>query len=168
MYNLFFLSFSVQINVKIEALQLGLRSRSFPDIRRYAIQLELRVCVDFLLPNIQSSSSLLDRISAAAMKNVEQRPKKSNIKGDFQAFELALKLAKIFFLFSQHTVPKGSVIVHCPFGQNFARNYFAFKFMFFFVAQFEFHVKKVEYNIVHVPDCILPYFFCTSLILASF
>ena len=105
MYNLFFLSFSVQINVKIEALQLGLRSRSFPDIRRYAIQLELRVCVDFLLPNIQSSSSLLDRISAAAMKNVEQRPKKSNIKGDFQAFELALKLAKIF-LFSQHTVPK--------------------------------------------------------------
>ena len=97
MYNLFFLSFSVQINVKIEALQLGLRSRSFPDIRRYAIQLELRVCVDFLLPNIQSSSSLLDRISAAAMKNVEQRPKKSNIKGDFQAFELALKLAKIFF-----------------------------------------------------------------------
>ena len=44
MYNLFFLSFSVQINVKIEALQLGLRSRSFPDIRRYAIQLELRVC----------------------------------------------------------------------------------------------------------------------------
>ena len=45
MYNLFFLSFSVQINVKIEALQLGLRSRSFPDIRRYAIQLELRVCV---------------------------------------------------------------------------------------------------------------------------
>ena len=76
MYNLFFLSFSVQINVKIEALQLGLRSRSFPDIRRYAIQLELRVCVDFLLPNIQSSSSLLDRISAAAMKNVEQKPKK--------------------------------------------------------------------------------------------
>ena len=39
-------------------------------------------------------------------------------------------------------MPKGSVIVHCPFGQNFARNYFAFKFMFFFVAQFEFHVKK--------------------------
>lgn len=102
MYNLFFLSFSVQINVKIEALQLGLRSRSFPDIRRYAIQLELRVCVDFLLPNIQSSSSLLDRISAAAMKNVEQRPKKSNIKGDFQAFELALKLAKIFFVLSTH------------------------------------------------------------------
>ena len=100
MYNLFFLSFSVQINVKIEALQLGLRSRSFPDIRRYAIQLELRVCVDFLLPNIQSSSSLLDRISAAAMKNVEQRPKKSNIKGDFQAFELALKLVKIFFVLS--------------------------------------------------------------------
>ena len=92
----FFSFYSSRLNVKIEALQLGLRSRSFPDIRRYAIQLELRVCVDFLLPNIQSSSSLLDRISAAAMKNVEQRPKKSNIKGDFQAFELALKLAKIF------------------------------------------------------------------------
>ena len=29
----------------------------------------------------------------------------------------------------------------------------------FFVAQFKFHVKKVEYTIVHVPDCILPYFF---------
>ena len=48
------------------------------------------------------------------MKNVEQRPKKSNIKGDFQAFELALKLAKIFFLFSQ-------VSTHCA-----KKDYFSF------------------------------------------
>ena len=52
MYNLFFLSFSVQINVKIEALQLGLRSRSFPDIRRYAIQLEFP---KFFASNFQAS-----------------------------------------------------------------------------------------------------------------
>ena len=39
-------------------------------------------------------------------------------------------------------MPKGSVIVHCPFGQNFARNYFAFKFMFFLWLNLNFMLKK--------------------------
>ena len=47
----FFSFYSSRLNVKIEALQLELQ-RSFPDIRRYAIQLEFP---KFFASNFQAS-----------------------------------------------------------------------------------------------------------------